>query len=87
MVPHVSASAEIPAAAADVYHLIADYREGHPRLLPTRADRSRVTIATALRVRPGFLGRLELSLMTRYLRRVYAAELALIDREARLLGR
>ena len=142
---HVSASAEIAAPAADVYHLIADYREGHPRLLPSRFFRnlrvedggygagtiitfdmfafgrmqhlrgqvtepepgrvlgeaypdlgsvttftveplgtaqSRVTIATALRARPGILGRLELSLMTRYLRRVYAAELTLIEHEA-----
>ena len=30
----VSASATIPAPAAAVYGIIADYREGHPRMIP-----------------------------------------------------
>jgi hypothetical protein len=46
-------------------------------------DRSRVTIATRLRVRSGVRGRLELWSMRRFLRRVYTAELALIDQQAR----
>lgn len=30
----VEVPGEIPANAADVYNLLADYREGHPRILP-----------------------------------------------------
>lgn len=33
---HISASARIPAPADAVYRLIADYRSGHPRILPAR---------------------------------------------------
>lgn len=32
----VSESAEVAAPAAHVYELIADYRDGHPRILPPR---------------------------------------------------
>ena len=31
---HVSAERTIPAPAAEVYSLLADYRGGHPRILP-----------------------------------------------------
>jgi hypothetical protein len=31
---HVTASAVIPAPAAQVYGIIADYRNGHPRIIP-----------------------------------------------------
>jgi len=44
-------------------------------------DRSRVTIATYLRVGTGIRGRLELWMMRRFLRKVYIAELALIDQQ------
>ena len=33
---HVSASAEIGAPAVNVYRMIADYRNGHPRIVPPR---------------------------------------------------
>ena len=144
--PHVSVSADIGAPSGNVYRLIADYRAGHPRILPPTffrnlrvelggfgagtvitfdmlafgrmqqlrahisepepgrvlaeryldngsvttftvdswgSDRSRLTIATALRVKPGILGRLELWLLRRFLRRVYVAELELIDQQSR----
>jgi len=146
MVPLVSASADIGAPSGTVYRLIADYRDGHPRILPASFFRnlrvevggyglgtvitfdmlafgrtqqlrahiaepdpgrvlvetypdigsvtaftvealgafsSRVTIATALRVKPGILGSLERWLLRRFLQRVYAAELELIDEQAR----
>ena len=144
--PHVSVSADIDAPSGDVYRLLADYRTGHPRILPPdffgslrvvhggfgegtfitfdliafgrrqrqwalitepepgrtlvemypengavttfTADslgpnRSHLTIATTLRVKAGIRGRLELWLMKRFLRRVYAAELALVDQHLR----
>ena len=31
---HISAERTIPAPAAEVYALLADYRDGHPRILP-----------------------------------------------------
>jgi len=31
---HVAASADIPAGSAEVYRLLADYRAGHPRIIP-----------------------------------------------------
>lgn len=33
---HVASAARIPAPAEAVYRLIADYRDGHPRILPAR---------------------------------------------------
>jgi hypothetical protein len=33
---HVSASAEIGAPAVNVYRMIADYRNGHPRIVPPK---------------------------------------------------
>jgi hypothetical protein len=36
----VSASAEVGGAARDVYHMIADYRSGHPRIIPPRYFRN-----------------------------------------------
>lgn len=32
--PHVSATADIDASSGDVYRLLADYRDAHPRILP-----------------------------------------------------
>jgi hypothetical protein len=37
---HVEASADIGAGAADVYRMIADYRTGHPRIIPPRYFRN-----------------------------------------------
>lgn len=34
--PYARASAIIPARAADVYAVLADYRHGHPNILPSR---------------------------------------------------
>ena len=142
--PQISASGDIGAPTRDVYRLIADYRTGHPRILPRNVfrnlhveeggygagtvvnfdmlafgrmqrlharvsepepgrvlaeaypesgavttftvdplgcDRSRVTIATHLRVDPGVRAHLERSMMSSFLSRVYAAELALIDQQ------
>ena len=144
--PHVSASADIDAPSGDVYRLLADYRTGHPRILPSDffgslrvvhggfgegtlitfdliafgrtqrqwalitepepgrtlvetypengavttftvdslgPNRSHLTIATTLLVESGIRGRLELWLMSRFLRRVYAAELTLVDQHLR----
>lgn len=36
----VAASAEVGGAARDVYHMIADYRSGHPRIIPPRYFRN-----------------------------------------------
>jgi len=145
-ISRVSASADISAPSGDVYRLLADYRIGHPRILPPdffgnlivekggvgagtvitfdmfafgrtqrqRAlitepepgrtlveryvetgavttftvdslalDRSRLTIATTLRGEAGIFARVQLFLMRRFLRRVYAAQLELIDRQVR----
>ena len=144
--PHVSASADIGASSNEVYRLLADYRAGHPRILPPAffgslrvltggfgagtvitfdlfafgrtqrqwasisepepgrtlvetypengavttftvdslgPDRSRLTIATTLHVKAGMFGQVELWLMRRFLRRAYAAELALVDQHLR----
>jgi len=144
--PHVSTSADISASSNEVYRLLADYRTGHPRILPPKffgslrvltggvgegtvitfdlfafgrtqrqwalitepepgrrlvetypengaattftvdslgPDRSRLTIATTLLVRPGFLGWLELFVMRRFLHRAYVAELALVGQHFR----
>jgi hypothetical protein len=139
MMHHVSVSAIIEAPAQRVYAILADYRDGHPRILPqppfhsyelesggqgagtiirftmtalgkTQAFRgivsepepgrvlvesyfdsrtvttftvdpvggdnqARVTFATELEVRGGFLGSLERFLITRFLRRTYRREL------------
>jgi hypothetical protein len=139
----VSADSVIPAPAARIYDLIADYRNGHPRILPPehfgpltveRGGRgagtrirfemkafgkvtvasgevtepvpgrelretlddgivttfhvdpvdegtTRVTIETAY-AKPGLRGLLEGILAPPYLKKVYAAELALLAREA-----
>ena len=141
------ASAEIDAPAASVYRLVADYRDGHTRIVPPkyfsdlRVDsgsgwgagtvityrmrvagttknarasvtepepgrvlvetdtgnetvttfvvdplgdrRSRLTISTALPTHSGIRGWLERSFIRSYLGRVYAAELALVKREAK----
>jgi Polyketide cyclase / dehydrase and lipid transport len=37
---HIAASAEVKGAAADVYRMIADYRNGHPRIVPPRYFRN-----------------------------------------------
>src|SRR3954469_23277776 len=37
---HVSASAEIRAAAVNVYRMIADYRDGHQRMIPPQYFRN-----------------------------------------------
>ena len=46
-------------------------------------DRSRLTIATTLLVKPGLFGWLELFLLRRFLRRAYVAELALVEQQLR----
>ena len=50
---------------------------------PLGASQSRVTIATALPTRSGLVGWLERAMTGRFLRRVYAAELAQLDSEVR----
>lgn len=143
----VSASAEIGAAAVNVYRMIADYRNGHQRIIPpqyfrnlevdaggygagtqiryelrafgttrhTRARvsepepgrvlvetdltkgavttftvdslggrRSLVTISTELPIRRGIMGAIERAMARRYLRKVYAAELAQLDEQVRI---
>lgn len=143
---HVEATADIGAPAASIYGMIADYRIGHPRIIPPKyfrnleveqggygngtlirydllafgqtnhsrarvtepapgrvlvetdldkgavtsftveplgAVRSRVTIATVLPTRGGFLGWLERAMMGSFLKRVFVAELALLDAEVR----
>lgn len=140
----ISESREIAAPAARLYGLIADYREGHPRILPPQyfafleveeggvgagtrirfamrafgklnharavvtepvpgrdlvetipeggivttfrveplgEARARVTITTAY-AKPGLAGWIERLVGTRYLRRVYVAELAQLERVA-----
>jgi len=142
----VSASATIPARRERVYSLIADYNDGHPRILPkqfmslvveqggvgagtiirfqmrvfgkkqtfraaiTEPERGRVlvetdldtngavttftvnpgsapadshvTISTELRVRSGFLGKIEKTLLTLLLRPTYVQELENLARVA-----
>jgi ribosome-associated toxin RatA of RatAB toxin-antitoxin module len=141
---NVSASARVPAPAATVYDLIADYKQGHPRILPpqyfegldvleggggagtrirytmkafgTREtsharvtepepgrvlvesveerpvtttftveampdDTTRVTFATEYRTQ-GLRGWFESLMVPGYLRKVYAAELALLEQRA-----
>ena len=143
----VSASAEIGAAAVNVYRMIADYRNGHQRMIPPRyfrnlevdaggygagtqirydlrafgtthhararitepepgrvlvetdldkravttftvdslgGRRSLVTISTELPIRPGVLGAIERAMTRRFLRKVYAAELAQLDEQVRI---
>ena len=143
----VSASAEIGAAAANVYRMIADYRNGHQRIIPPQyfrnlevdaggygagtqirydlrafgttyharahvsepepghvlvetdptkgavttftvdslgGRRSLVTISTELPIRSGVMGAIERAMMRRFLRKVYAAELARLDEQVRI---
>lgn len=143
--PHISVSEgrPIPAPAAAVYDIIADYRTGHPRILPakyfgaldvleggrgagtrirfemkafgrlnvatgditeprpgtelretldsgivttflveTRGAREAMVTITTEYDKPGILGWFEKILATSYLRRVYVAELAQLERVA-----
>ena len=140
----VEATADIGAAAADVYSMIADYRIGHRRIIPPKyfrnleveeggygngtvirydllafgqtshararvsepepgrvlvetdldkgavtsfiveplaAAQSRVTIATVMATRGGLVGWLERAMTGSFLKRVYVAELALLNAE------
>ena len=54
---------------------------------PLGASQSRVTIATEMATRSGLVGWLERAMTGRFLRRVYAAELAQLDSEMRLDAR
>jgi len=139
---HVEATAEIHAPAPDAYKMIADYNDGHKRIIPAQyfqnlevehggygegtlirydlralgtthhararvtepepgrvlvetdldkgavthfiveplgASRSRVTITTDLPTRDGMLGWVERAMTGRFLKRVYAEELAQLD--------
>ena len=61
----VSASALIPAPAAKVYALIADYRNGHPRILPKpyfvslTVDQGGVGAGTVITFQMKLMGRLQ----------------------------
>jgi hypothetical protein len=61
--PAVSATAVIPAAPADVYAILADYREGHDRIIPRppfvslEVEQGGVGAGTVIRVRLRLLGR------------------------------
>lgn len=61
--PVVSAAARIPAAPAEVYAIIADYRDGHTRIIPRppfvslEVEQGGVGAGTAIRVRVRLLGR------------------------------
>jgi hypothetical protein len=88
MTPFVATgSAVIQASAERVYSIIAEYREGHPRIVPpkyfTSLEVEQVTIATELKLRGGLLGCVERFIIKRVLRRIYAQELALLAEVAR----
>ena len=51
------------------------------------AAKSRVTIITDMPARPGLLGRIERAVIQWFLRRVYVAELALLDAQLRIDAR
>ncbi|HEX6069335.1 MAG TPA: SRPBCC family protein [Longimicrobiaceae bacterium] len=61
--PAVSATALIPAAPPDVYAILADYREGHDRIIPRppfvslEVEQGGVGAGTVIRVRLRLLGR------------------------------
>jgi hypothetical protein len=141
---HLEATGDVDATAADVYRLIADYQDGHTRIIPpeyfrnlkvlkggygegteiafemiafgnaytvsgrvtepepgrvlvetypktgvvtkfivepTSASTSRVTISTDMPSRGGIAGWLERMVTPRYLRKVYAEELARINEQ------
>lgn len=82
-------SALIRASARAVYQLIADYRDGHPRMLPKKyfprmeVERGGVGAGQACRVAirtecdaKGFRGWVERITAPRLLQRLYAEELA-----------
>lgn len=58
-----SASALIPASASELYAILADYREGHPRILPgppfttLQVEEGGIGDGTAIRVGTKILGR------------------------------
>jgi polyketide cyclase/dehydrase/lipid transport protein len=54
---------------------------------PIGAAKSRVTIKTDMPTRSGLLGAIERALIRRFLKRVYVAELALLDGELRIDAR
>ena len=54
---------------------------------PIGAAKSRVTIRTDMRTRSGLLGLIQRAVIRRFLKRVYAAELALLDAELRIDAR
>jgi hypothetical protein len=60
---HVAATAVVPAPPAVVYGLLADYRDGHPRVLPPRyfsdleVEHGGVGAGTRIRFRMHLLGR------------------------------
>ena len=62
---HASAERTVPAPAAAVYALLADYRDGHPRILPRRyfraleVERGGVGAGTVFRLTMRVLGRTE----------------------------
>lgn len=59
---HATATAIIDAPASQVYAIIADYRQGHPRILPTKyfseyeVERGGTGAGTIVRVRMGIAG-------------------------------
>ncbi len=61
----ISASALVPAPAREVYALIADYRDGHPRILPRppfislEVEQGGVGAGTVFRIQMRLLGRLQ----------------------------
>jgi len=63
----ISASALVPAPAREVYAIIADYRDGHPKILPRppfvslEVEQGGVGAGTVIRFQMRILGRLQSS--------------------------
>ncbi len=81
----IVASSFIRAPASQVYAIIADYRNGHPRILPQpyfvslNVDQGGIgagtAITTDLPVRDGLLGKVQGRVTVRLLRSIYLKEL------------
>jgi hypothetical protein len=86
---HVSASAVIAAVPSVIYALIADYRQGHPSILPPRyfqnlqwtprMAEARGSRSETLYSKPGLAGGIERWVAPLVLRPVYREELRLLE--------
>ena len=76
----VQASAHIDAPADRIYGIIADYHVGHPGILPKAGANggTDVTFFSELTSRDGLAGVIERFVSTRFLKKLYAEELALL---------